>query len=516
MKYILSFLLFLISNTYALDISVYHTSDIHGMYMSREAKWDKENSTRTIGGFAVLSNLIKSDKNPYILLDSGDMFQGTPEGNITKGMASIEYMNALGYSAGLVGNHDYDFGEENLKTIIKSAKFPFLGANVYYKKDGENAKTVEYLKPYTIVEKAGKKIAILGIAGVHTKTSTLPSNVKHLDFKDENKETEKYIAEIKSLNPDAIIVMAHIGISWSHSMTKIDPSTYTFSDYEHTTLGVAKAAKSASLVFGGHNHLGLLKGWKLPQSNTVICESYWGLTDVTKAVLSFDDKTGKFKSATCELIPLWTDIYGEDSEILKITNRIREQTSLEMDKVIGNAENEIGFSNETIDSQIGNWMTDIMREYAKADMAFQNSGGIRGYINKGEIKLRDIYQVMPFENTLVTIVMTGEQIEKLISDNLKPDRTSMQISGITVKYEVKDNKVSKIIIEKDGKEIDKNAKFKIATNNYLTSGGSGGRVFSKGSDLKDTMVSVREILINWIKDKKNIFPPETGRFIKIN
>ncbi|OGS06664.1 MAG: hypothetical protein A2270_01435 [Elusimicrobia bacterium RIFOXYA12_FULL_51_18] len=85
-------------------ISVYHTRDVHDWYSARPAKWDKENSTRTIGGFAALSSLLKTEKNPCILLGSDDMFQGTPEGNSTKGMASIMLMNQLGYSAGLVGN----------------------------------------------------------------------------------------------------------------------------------------------------------------------------------------------------------------------------------------------------------------------------------------------------------------------------------------------------------------------------------------------------------------------------
>lgn len=511
-KIIFGIIVFVNINLFSLEISIYHTSDVHGMYTAQEAKWDKENPKRKIGGFAALSNLVKKDKNPYILIDSGDMFQGTPEGNTTKGMATIEYMNALGYSCALVGNHDYDFGEENLKNLIKAAKFPFLGANVYYKK---TEKPVEYLKPYVVIEKAGKKIAILGIAGEHTKTTTLPSNVKHLIFKDEAEETSKYINEIEKLNPDAIIVMAHIGISPELSQKKIDVSTWTFSNYKHTTLGVAKAAKNAAIVFGGHNHTGLLTGWKYPQSNTLICESYWGLTDITKATLVFDDKTGKLVSSSCQLIPLWIDEVGEDVEIVKISERITKQTSLEMDKVIGIAKEDIGFEEGRLDSPIGNWMTDIMREYAKADMAFQNSGGIRNFIKKGEIKLRDIYQVMPFENTLVTLYLTGEQVEKLIMDNLKPNKTSMQISGLTVKYKVKDDKIEEIKIERDGKEISKTDKFKVVTNNYLTSGGSGGKVLTQGMHIKDTMISVREILINWIKAHKEISAPKTQRFIRV-
>ncbi|MBU2530043.1 MAG: metallophosphoesterase, partial [Elusimicrobia bacterium] len=90
-------------------ISVYNTTDVHGWYFSKPARWNKENPTREIGGFPALSSLLKKEKNPYILLDSGDIFQGTPEGNLTKGNASIALMNYLGYSAVTIGNHEYDY-----------------------------------------------------------------------------------------------------------------------------------------------------------------------------------------------------------------------------------------------------------------------------------------------------------------------------------------------------------------------------------------------------------------------
>jgi len=518
MKKILTLILFFISAFLnSEEISIYHTSDVHGMYFPRQAKWDKERSTQTIGGFAALASLIQKDKNPKIILDSGDMFQGTPEGNITKGMASINYMNAIGYDAALVGNHDYDFGEENLKNLIKKAKFPFLGANVYYQKDLKN---VDYLKPWILKEVNGKKIAILGIAGEHTKTTTLPSNVKHLKFGNEATETEKYIKEIEKQNPDAIIILAHVGIDDSLSQKIVDVSTYTFENYsKHSTIAIARAAKKATAVLGGHNHTGLIYGWKDPITNTLICESYWGLTHTTKLTIDFDDKTKKIKNVKCELIPLWTNEIGEDENIKKIGEEISSQTAKLMDIEIGNAIEDINFESQTLDNPIGNLLTDVTRIKVNADIAFQNAGGVRNVINKGKIKLRDVYQVMPFENTIVKLKMKGKDIYELIKDNLKPNRTSMYISGIVVKYkvenDVENDKVSNIIIEKDGKPIDIEKEYTIATNNYLVNGGSGGRAFNSAISKEDTMILVRDALIEWIKNQKEIKKPDTQRFIKI-
>ncbi|MEW5951843.1 MAG: bifunctional UDP-sugar hydrolase/5'-nucleotidase [Elusimicrobiota bacterium] len=502
-------------SVYAQKIEIYHTSDVHGWYMSRPAKWDKENSTRSIGGFAVLSSLVKQSKNPYILVDSGDMFQGTPEGNFTKGEATVRYMNALGYSAAVVGNHDYDYGENNLILLSDAAKFPILGANVYRKKDG---KRPDYLKPYVIIEKAGKKIAFLGIAGTHTKTSTLPKNVEHLNFLDEYSESAKYAAEIRKNNPDisALILLPHIGIDGKAAQQKVDYSSKTFDENEikWSSVKAARAAK-ADITIGGHNHTGLISGYRDPQGG-LICESFWGLTDVTKIEIVFDEKTGKIQSSSCSLLPLWADLYGEDPEILKITSELSERVSKEMDKKLGEAENDILGSKDSPDSPIGNWMTDVMRQYAKTDMAFQNSGGIRSVINKGEIKIRDIYQVMPFENTLVKMTMTGNQIKKLIQDNFRGNKSSMQISGLTVKYKTKDGKNSEIILERNGKEIKPDDKFSVVTNNYLTTGGTGGSAFLLSSDIQDTMIPVRDALMEYIQKEGKISAPASGRFIQID
>ncbi|HBA61616.1 MAG TPA: hypothetical protein DCZ92_12535 [Elusimicrobia bacterium] len=488
-------------------VAVYHTSDVHGWYSARAVK----GSTRTIGGFAALSSLLKTEKNPYLLLDSGDMFQGTPEGNYTRGMASIVLMNKLGYSAADVGNHDYDYGEDNLKVLIASAAFPMLGANVYYKDSGKHA---DYLKPYIIVEKGGERIAILGIAGKHTATSTLPSNVKHLNFGDEAAETAKWMKEILTKRPDAVVILAHIGLG-SGSGQKLDISTFAFSDSEaaYGTIPVARAARGAAVVLGGHNHAGSLKGYTDKGSNTLIGESFWGLTDVTKVSLNFDDSTGKFKSATAELIPLWVDKTGEDQEITALIKDFSREVDVIMDKPLGESAVDLGHSKDGLDSPIGNWFTDAMRRQSGTDIALQNSAGIRSDMKKGVIRMRDIYQVMPFENTLVKLTMTGDQIKRLISENMSGGRAKLQVSGITVRFKTEPFELT---VEKDGRELKPDEKLTVATNNYLTTGGTGGKVFGEAEKSEDTMQPIRDLLVKDISERPVKELPVPGRLVRLD
>jgi 2',3'-cyclic-nucleotide 2'-phosphodiesterase/3'-nucleotidase len=212
---------------------------------------------------------------------------------------------------------------------------------------------------------------------------------------------------------------------------------------------------------------------------------------------------------------LWTNEIGEDENIKKIGEEISSQTAKLMDIEIGNAIEDINFESQTLDNPIGNLLTDVTRIKVNADIAFQNAGGVRNVINKGKIKLRDVYQVMPFENTIVKLKMKGKDIYELIRDNLKPDRTSMYVSGIIVKYKVENDNVSDIVIEINGQPIDPEKEYIVATNNYLVNGGSGGRAFNNAITKQDTMIPVRDALIEWIKTKKEINKPDTLRFIRM-
>ncbi len=496
----------------ALTVAVYHTSDAHGWYSARPARWDNENPARSIGGFAALSALLKKETTPYVLLDSGDMSQGTPEGILTKGMASIALMNQLGYSAAVPGNHDFDYGEANLKVLVSSAAFPFLGANVYSKAAGGR---VAYLKPYAILEKGGRKIAVLGLLGRHTATSTLPSNVKHLDFREEAAETAKWLPEIKRQNPDAVIVLTHLGLSEDLSLKRVDISTWTFDPPPFGTLMIARAAPGVDLVLGGHNHAALLRGYHDPVSGAWLGESGYGLSYVTRAELNFNDATGKLEDIKVNVLPLWTDQTGQDPLVLKTIAGFNAQVDREMGRVIGRAASGLGAAPDGLDSPIGGWLCDISRKATGADMAFHNTKALRAEIKKGPVRLRDIFQAMPFDNTLITMRLNGAQLKRLMADNLRGGWSAVQVSGLRVKFRPgPGGKPSEIRLERNGREIKPGEEFLVATNNYLAFGGNGGGVFSEGRDIKDTMLPVRDVMIKAFS-KGPVKAPEHGRIRRL-
>lgn len=513
MKKIIAALIFsLPASAWSLTISVYHTSDVHGWYYSRPAKWDKENSTRTIGGFPALSALVQADKNPKLLLDSGDTFQGTPEGTLTKGLATVTMMNHLGYSAAAVGNHDYDYSEANLREMVKQSKFPWLGANLYVKETG---KAPDYVLPYKMVTAGGKRIAVIGILGEHTVTSTLPLNVKHLEFRSETAEAARWTKEVREKeNPDAVLILAHNGLGAPHGMD-MTAWTPTEAHASSGTLGIARAS-GADVVFGGHIHASLPGGYRDPVSGALLVESGSSLTHVSRVTLDFDDKTGKLKATAVELVPLWTDLTGEDQAAIAKLKVFSAQVDAEMGRRVSESAVDLGKSADGTDSPIGNWFADAMRRQSGADIAFQNTSGIRAEMKAGTITVRDVFQVMPFENTLVKLTLTGEQLRRLMADNFPNGFSKLQVSGLNVTVKKPYDDPASVTLERNGKPVADADKFSVATNNYLTTGGTGGRVFSEDAKAEDTMQPIREVLMKDIADNPVRALPAGGRIVRLD
>ncbi|MCX5908521.1 MAG: metallophosphoesterase, partial [Deltaproteobacteria bacterium] len=160
-------------------------------------------SQELLGGVAYLAarvNALRQEK-PTLLLAAGDMIQGNNWANLSQGESVIGLMNAMQFDAMVVGNHEFDFGQEVLKRRIAEAKFPVLGANV---------EGVESLKPYIIKELQGIRIALIGVVTEETPVSTHPRNVSGLRFLSPAEVTGKYIQELKP-RADIILVLSHIG-----------------------------------------------------------------------------------------------------------------------------------------------------------------------------------------------------------------------------------------------------------------------------------------------------------------
>jgi 2',3'-cyclic-nucleotide 2'-phosphodiesterase (5'-nucleotidase family) len=495
---------------------IFHSSDIHGALASRPARWHPKTPQRRVGGFAALASLVKLEKQPYLLLDSGDIFQGTPEGNLTKGRAIIEAMNAVGYHAMAVGNHEYDYGEDNLIALSRLAKFPMLGANIRRKKD---LRQVKYAGARRLMTVGKLRVGIIGIATRHTKTSTLPKNVAHLVFEDEVATARRHAEWLRKKGADVIVVLSHCGLAPSVARKRLDPRDLSLTDSDKKYVGDLAIARGApvDIVLGGHMHTGLTAPWRDPKSGVVIVQSYEGLASVTRLEVVVDKNAQPPVRVVGRLIDLWVDELGEDPKVLALVKRYQNSVSQRLSQKVGTLKTSMLRAGHPLDNPLGSWMADVMRIYSAADIAVQNTFGIRDDLLKGDITLRDIYRVMPFENTVVVVTLTGLQLKKLIRDNLREFRSGLQISGLEVHMKATSDgkRLEDIELIHKGEPIVSDKHYRVATNNFLAQGGTGGAVM-KDAPMRDTGRKIRSVLVEAVKQHTPIHPPPVGRFRRVD
>lgn len=478
----------------AVQISIYHTNDIHGWLMARPSTYEKD-AGKIVGGAPALKNLIKSDPNPKLVLDAGDWFQGTPEGNVTEGKAMVEAFNAVGYDAAVVGNHDFDLKESKLKELVSGFKFPILGANVYRAKDH---KRVDYLKPWFVKEVGGVKVGIFGLLTTNMHNLSFPENYEGLEFRNEAEEAKDAVAALKKQGATVIVAVTHVG-------------------YEQGELGkfegdqtVAAKVPGIDVIVGGHTHTFVREPKREPPNGTLVVQAGTTLSVAGKVTLTVDDKTKKVTDAKGELVDLDVAKIGEDPEVKKVVDRNVEIVGKVYDVVIATSGADLR-RNRDGESSLGDWMTDCLRAWAKTDVAIQNGGGIRADLPKGPVTLRTIFNIMPFDNRVVKLTMDGDGLFTVLDHGVGKSKGMMQLSGATFSYDRDADagkRVSNVLVGE--KALDSKAKYSVATIDFLVKGGDG-YPFAKAESRDDTRALLRDVLDNCAQDQKLIRFPNMNR-----
>lgn len=467
-----------------IRITVLHTNDIHGYMMPRP---DKEEKERMVGGGAVLASFVAKQRQgdvPVLLLDAGDWFVGTPEGTITRGALSADVFNAIEFDATVVGNHEYDFGEETLKGLISRMDTPVLGTNVYVKATGKPA---DYVLPYLIKEVAGVKIGIFGVNTSQMKRLNFPKNIAGLEFKDEVETARETAAKLKAEGADVLIVLSHAGCEGGKR-------------HEENLRGdqtIAEEVPGIDLIVGGHTHTPI---WNPEHTNgTLIVQAWSYLTHVGVVDLEIDPKTKKAVSSKGRLVKLWADEWGEDKEVKEIVKVYEERVGRQLDEVIGSSKQELVRSYKEED-QVGGWMTDCMRKWTKTDVTIQNGGGIRANVPAGDLRLRHMFELMPFSNYIVTMYLPGDALLGVLDRGVSGEIGMIEISGARLEYDPSAEKGKRVKKAWIGEEpLDLGKVYTVAAPDFIVEGGDDYD-FTKGEDKAVHPAMIRDVL-TWCVEK---------------
>lgn len=462
------------------SITILHTNDTHAHLEAFDSRGAKD-----VGGIARRATLIKQVKQAekaVLVLDAGDVFQGTPLFNFFAGEPDFITMQQAGYDAIAVGNHDLDNGIGNLLTQTQHLQAPPLSVNLM----GPSGKP--YFPSHRIFERAGLKIAVIGAIGQNAFEAVAEARREGVVFKDPKPELERVIREVRP-QVDLVVLLTHIG--------------------HDEEIALARALPDVDLIVGGHSHTKVAKPVIVPhaQRHTLVAQAFqWG-EYLGRIDLQVENK--RIVAHRGKLIPVDTSI-PQDPVVAKTVARYADQIAVQMQQVLGQSEVEFVNSRKREgDTPLGNLVADAVRQETKTQVAFMNSGGIRAPLPKGPITLGMVYTMLPFENTLVTFECSGEELQAILdfaaSRNGKSG--SLQVSGL--EYTVEAGRARDIRVA--GRPLMPAGRYSVTTIDYVAQGNDGADVFRTLKNMTNTGILVRDAFSRFMAEKKVLTVPTGGR-----
>lgn len=438
-------------------------------------------------------------KNPNtIVVAGGDNYQGTAMSNLTYGKPVSTMMKAMDVVASAVGNHEFDWGVKYIETWAKDGDFEFLAANIYDTKTNE---PVTWAKPYKFEEVAGVKIAFIGLAHPDTVTLTKAEFVSGLEFRDpveSAKEWVKFLQDGKASEgkPDVIMALTHIDSNQNKETKEITGNAVDLGVVEG--LDAILSAHSHREVSGEVNGIPILQAY-----------AHGRAIGIVSIELDAEGKAGKITSRVDETASSNKSDMIPDPETEKSFKELQENLEPILGEVIGHAAGEFTHNSRVTNvTLLGQWSSQVMKDETGVQIAIQNGGGLRQTLEKGPITMGHLYEIMPFDNTLVKLKMKGSDLKKAIDHGIdNPNVGNGQFAGLIVEYDKTrefEDKVIKMSLE-NGTPIEMDEYYTVVTNDFLLTGGDKYD-FSNAKDVVDTYIPIRDVLVDAIKRDKTITP----------
>ena len=478
---------------------IVHTNDTHGGEVAVEGE------SIGISGVAQIVADYEAAGAEVFLFSAGDAIQGAPLVNLSGGQTAIKFMNLAGYDLMVPGNHEFDFGYENLKELEELAEFPIISANILNKQTGK----AEFGNSI-ILETGIGKIGIFGLTTAETQTKANPKYVASLTFQ-ANEEMYKVaqdeVEELKELGADYIISVVHLGIDEGSR--------------PNTSYDLIDNVEGIDVVIDGHSHSVIEAGTEY--NGAFLTSAGTKYSHVGIIIMDEENIETKLISAA--------DYNKVNEEVNAYVNEVNTEIDAQLSEVFATTEILLDGNRDpgvrTQETNLGNFSADAILWAANeavgggVDAAITNGGGIRESIQAGDISMKDMKTVFPFGNTVTTVEITGAQLIEVLEASTFSTPVSVgafpQVSAIeftidtSVPYEngeqfpettyyapanpgarIKDVKVA-------GEPVELDKTYIIATNDFLAEGGDTYYLF-KDLEQYDTYVALEDALVNYTQE----------------
>jgi 2',3'-cyclic-nucleotide 2'-phosphodiesterase (5'-nucleotidase family) len=465
-------------------LTILHFNDFHGQLLPYEVKGEGER-----GGLARLATLARETRawnEPHrvstLLLEAGDILQGTPLSTVFHGEPDFTGLNLMRVDAMAVGNHEFDFGQDNLRARVKQARSPIISANI------RRADAHEPLAPPTVAfDVSGTPALVFGLTSKDTPIESAAKNVVGLEFLDPVQVAREIVEANRDRYP-ILIALTHIGLQ--------------------EDIALAKAVPGIDIIIGAHSHDVVEK--PLEVNGTLICQAgsraaYLGQLDAFFVDGRITRHRGFLRAVDASV--------KADPAVDAIVRRYAELLGPRLKRVVATSTVPLVGDRDTVRSRetnLGNLLADIARSFAQADLALLNGGGIRASIDAGPITVDEVMTVLPFGNQLATVEMSGDALLQVLRHNAglpRPDGGFLQVSGISMA--IRGREVSDVLI--GGAPLEPARMYKVVTYDFLLTGGNGYTMFAAGVSPRFLGTTIDAVVLDALAAMQTVSPATEGR-----
>jgi 5'-nucleotidase / UDP-sugar diphosphatase len=454
------------------QVTVFHTADEHGWLEEHH-----ETDPWVYGGAAnVYAKWIVDegfDPERHLLLSSGDNWTGPSISTWFEGQSMVELFNLMGYHATVIGNHEFDFGLSVLEERSGEAEFPFLSANIIHRDSGD---PFDLSQPWVMLDADGVKVGVVGLTTTSTETSAHPMYVSGLEFLNYWETLDEVVPEMRAQGAQVILVLAHV-----------------CGEPLAATLQALNVEVDAA--FAGHCH----SFYDEEVAGVPVVSSGWGYRTYSVVTLDYSWPQGQVVGHD---VRSGTVVYdsGEENPVIpdpgvdELVDEWRGKTDEVLNEVVGTTVTGIPLGSWLQ----ANWVVDAwMWAFPQADAAISNCGGFRQSIASGDFTMGDIVGMMPFDNNIYLVEITGaellENLEGAVFTCSELSSCYPAVSGLTFT-----TAGSSLEVTMDGgTPLDPGATYSVLVTDYIYSGGSGYLFYLQDADPTDLMVKYRDPVIEW-------------------
>ena len=446
-----------------------------------------------VGGLAFIKGFIKKMSQPFsykpedvLLLDTGDAVFGTAEATLTMGEMPLKLMNKAGYDAMAIGNFEFEFGFESLKNFTNGNFVPMLACN-YRDVTSPIGNT---FKPGIIVEKGGVKIGIIGLGQNDIARNTRLDNIVNLEVTDMVTSVQNTASFLKEKGAEIIVLLSH-----------------------EPTLGnnpnLSKMFPDVDIVIGDLIGPGLTNFGQRP----LVCQTAPG-RGAGVGIIKIIYQSGKWQveQGLHRILPIDASAVEPDAELSQEISKFESKIDNLLDEPVTTSKGQFNHS-FLEESTIGSLIADSMKETTGADVALTNSGGIKSVIYEGPLTLRNLYEILPFENNLMTVELSGNELETLIEQSLCDSKSGfLQSSGINCIYSTINPGGCRIIqLDINDKPIEFSSNYVVAINDFMYANTLDWPELSAGKNPKIKGM-VRESFKDYLKKRSSIAPNSQAQY----